>query len=240
MANHRFILRRSELGQNYVAFPQMGSMKKNAAITYFANKLDKSVAKVQSVLNSFGKAISNASTEFGLTASAGKFGTSGVSVLGGFAGHNGPWVFGKNFLEIILRASLALRNIFEGIIPTLVNTDVVPTVKTVYNETADEYNQLRLGDVIALTGDDLAPDLDTTDEGVIVMFHDADNPVKWYGMQAQVTVPELQVVKFKVLSAPSGHNLGNDVKIRVKTRCGFGADYPLKTVDKTIEFVREV
>lgn len=234
MANHRYGLFFNETTNTYVATPQSNTMKRDAAIAYLANKLDKSAAKVASVFNSFGKAIAAAGVDFGLTTSVGKFGSSQITVTGGFMGHTGPWVFGKNFLQIILRAAVALKGALASIVPTIITGDVIPTVKSVYDETTDSYNTIHYGSTVAISGDDLAPNEEKEDEGIFLKYksNDGNKTVKL----TNILQNELQIVRFVIDNPEIAVSTGSLAWIIVQTRCGMGESYPLKTIQKPISF----
>ncbi len=235
MGLHRYGLFFNEKTNTYVATPQLNTVNRDAAIAYLANELDKSPAKVASVLNSFGKAIAAAGVDFGLSASAGKFGSSRITVTGSFAGHTGPWVFAKNFLQIIANVANALKNAFSSIIPTVITGDIIPTVKSVYDETCDTYSNLHYGSTVAITGDDLAPDEEQEDEGVFLTYKKSGGGNATVKL-TNIVQNELQIVRFVIDNTEIAISTGGIAKLIVKTRCGMGESYPLKTVEKVITF----
>ncbi len=237
MGLHRYGLFFNEQAGTYIATPQLSTMNKAATLTYLAEELDKSKVKVGSVLGSFGKALAAVGVNFGLSASAGKFGSSQIVVTGGFAGHAGPWVFGKNFLQIIFRVSNALKTALSSIIPTPITGDVIPTVKSVYDETRDSYAVVGYGDTVAISGDDLAPDEDKEDEGIFLgVLTDLVHQEYTYYKLTNVLSSELQIVRFVIDNAQIPVGGARICKLVVKTRCGMGADYPLKTIEKSMSY----
>ena len=86
------------------------------------------------------------------------FGTFRNSCRGGFDTSKGPWVKGRNWIEIVCSELTEFKNALIDAVGVNETEGEKPTVKTFYNVALDDYDVIRLGDEISVGGVNLAPD----------------------------------------------------------------------------------
>ena len=139
------------------------------------------------------------------------FGTFRNSCRGGFDTSRGPWVKGRNWIEIVCSELTEFKNALIDATGLNETEGEKPAVKTVYNVALDDYDVVRLGDEISIGGVNLAPDPEKADEFVALY---RDNALV---RKASVTRSELNTV----ICTFAGEALdAGEYKLTVHTRCG--------------------
>lgn len=139
------------------------------------------------------------------------FGTFRNSCRGGFDTSKGPWVKGRNWIEIVCSELTEFKNALIDAVGVNETEGEKPTVKTVYNVALDDYDVIRLGDEISVGGVNLAPDPEKADE-FVALYRDGALVRK-----AEITRSELNTV----ICQFAGDALEEGVyKLVVYTRCG--------------------
>ena len=133
------------------------------------------------------------------------------TVKGGFMTSVGPWVKGANLILIECRELTEFRNALEGVVPVNNTQGDKPTVKSILNTELDDWDIVRVGDVLSIAGTNLAPDMEVEDE--YVGLYKGDELV----VKATITKSELNTVecKFEGVTLEPG-----DYRVGVFTRCG--------------------
>ena len=228
-ASHRFVLIYSTLGGCYVGIVQhLRKIGFNEAVGYFAEKCDKSAAKMSAIFKALGDAVVEVAAK-AQEANAGDFGKSSVVVKGSFASLRGPWVVGKNLLQIIFKVGEAIKTGLKAIIPSVISDDVQPTITSVLDVQEDTFNYIKRGDTIQIAGDDLAPDTDAEDERVYFRNRLVQTETIY---PATIVSSDLQIVK---ITCPASSTMPiGDYDLVIQTRCGFGESVSLKTVTRKV------
>lgn len=133
------------------------------------------------------------------------------SVKGGFQTSVGPWVKGTNMIKIECFELTSFRNALDGIVPINETQGDKPTIKSLLNTEIEEYDVLRVGDIMSMGGVNLAPDMEREDEYVAIFKGET------LIQKATITKSELNTVEFKIegIALEAG-----DYKIGIFTRCG--------------------
>jgi len=145
---------------------------------------------------------------------------------GAFEGLTGPWVKGKDYLQVISVPLNPFKSILADITPVNRTEGASPIINTVYDESALEYGQITLGQPFSIAGADLGPDTEKSDE--MVCLEDNLGVKK---ATATVTYSDLQNVKGKfegVTLAPGEYTLA------VYTRSGLGEEYGVKKATRKV------
>ena len=151
------------------------------------------------------------------------------TVKGGFPTSVGPWTKGRNLILIECSELAEFRNALEGIVPVNNTQGDKPTIKSILNTDLEEYDVLRIGDLMSMGGTNLAPDAEKPDE-FIAVYRD-DTLVR----KAVVTRSELNTVEFRI----EGVTLEpGEYRIGIFTRCGDSSeDISVKSAFRTIRVV---
>ena len=150
-------------------------------------------------------------------------------VKGGFPSAIGPWKKGKNTLIIECHELAEFRNALDGAVPVNSTQGDKPTIKSILNTDLEEYDVLRIGDIMSMGGTNLAPDTEKPDEFIAVYKDDT------LVQKAVVTRSELNTVEFKIegVSLEPG-----EYRIGIFTRCGDSSeDVSVKSAFRTIRVV---
>ena len=133
------------------------------------------------------------------------------TVKGGFQTSVGPWVKGVNMILIECRELTEFRNALEGLVPVNNTQGDKPTIKSILNVDLEDYDIIRIGDVISIGGTNLAPDTEKADEYVGI-FRGEELLAK-----ATISKSELNTVecKFEGVALEAG-----EYRVGVFTRCG--------------------
>ena len=150
-------------------------------------------------------------------------------VKGGFETSVGPWVRGRNRLEIECIELAEFKNALEGMEAVNATQGDKPIIKSVLDTALEEYDVLRVGDLLSMAGQNLAPDTENEDEYVALLR--GDELVK----KATVSKSEINVVEFKF----EGVTLEpGEYRLAVYTRCGdSGEDVSVKSATRTVRVV---
>lgn len=139
-------------------------------------------------------------------------GTFRNTVKGPFQTSVGPWVKGTNMILVECRELTEFRNALEGIVPVNNTQGDKPVIKSILNTELEDYDIVRVGDVLSMGGQNLAPDMEAEDEYVGIFKGDV------LLKKATIVKSELNTVEFKfeaVTLLP-----GSDYRIGIFTRCG--------------------
>jgi len=139
-------------------------------------------------------------------------GTFHNAVKGPFKSSVGPWTRGTNLIVVECRELTEFRNALEGVVPVNNTQGDKPTIKSVLNTALEEYDIVRVGDVLSIGGQNLAPDTEAEDEYVGIFL--GDTLLK----KATIIKSELNTVECKFESVTLVP--GSDYRIGVFTRCG--------------------
>lgn len=139
------------------------------------------------------------------------FGTFRNVCRGGFETSKGPWVKGRNFIEIACTELAEFKNALIDAVGANVTEGDKPAIKTVYNATLDGYDVVRLGDEISVGGVNLAPDTEKSDE--YAALYRGVTLVR----KAEISRSELNTV---ILSFSGEAIEPGEYKLAVYTRCG--------------------
>ena len=133
------------------------------------------------------------------------------TVKGGFQTSVGPWVKGVNMILIECRELTEFRNALEGLVPVNNTQGDKPTIKSILNVDLEDYDIIRIGDVISIGGTNLAPDMEKSDEYVGIFKDDA------LLAKATISKSELNTVecKFEGVALEAG-----EYRVGVFARCG--------------------
>ena len=133
-------------------------------------------------------------------------------VRGAFAGLQGPWVKGVNYLAVNAVEMEPFKSLLAAVLPSNKTEGAKPTINTVLDETTLVYDVITGTDVFSIAGADLAPDATKDDEYVAL----AD--ARGAETKAEIDFSDLQNVKAHLASAiPAG-----DYTLKVYTRSGLG------------------
>lgn len=149
------------------------------------------------------------------------------TVKGGFMTSVGPWVKGTNLILIECRELTEFRNALDGVIPVNNTQGDKPAIKSVLNTELEDYDIVRVGDLVSIAGTNLAPDMEVEDEYVGLYKDDA------LVAKATITKSELNTVecKFEGVTLEPG-----DYRIGVFTRCGdSGEDVSVKSTFRAVK-----
>ena len=133
------------------------------------------------------------------------------SVKGGFQSAVGPWVRGVNMILVECRELTEFRNALEGAVPVNNTQGDKPTIKSLLDTIIEEYDIVRVGDIISVAGTNLAVDMEKADEYVGLFKNDV------LVAKATIISSELNTIecKFEGVSLDPG-----EYRIGVFTRCG--------------------
>ena len=132
-------------------------------------------------------------------------------VTGAFLTSKGPYNKGTNMLLTDCYELAEFRNALDG--ATVVNETGGdnPVIKSILNTAIEEYDVVRVGDILSMAGTDLAPDVSNEDEFVAI-YKDGALVAK-----ATIISSALNTVTFKF----EGVTLAaGDYRIGIFTRCG--------------------
>ena len=149
------------------------------------------------------------------------------TVKGGFLTSVGPWVRGANMILIECRELTEFRNALEGLVPINNTQGDKPTIRSILNIDLDDYDIVRVGDVISIGGTNLAPDVEKSDEYVGIFKDDV------LVSKATIVKSELNTVecKFEGVTLEAG-----EYRIGVFTRCGDSdEDVSVKSTFRTVK-----
>ena len=134
-------------------------------------------------------------------------------VKGSFETSVGPWTKGKNMILTECYELSDFRNAIDGASVENVTTGDKVVIKSILNTELEEYGVCRIGDVMSMAGQNLAPDVEKSDE--LVGLYSSDG--KTLLCKATITKSSLNVVEFKFegVSLAAG-----TYKIGIFTRCG--------------------
>lgn len=133
------------------------------------------------------------------------------SVKGGFRSSVGPWVKGQNLILIECQELAEFRNALVGVVPVNNTQGDKPTIKSLLDTIIEEYDIVRVGDIISVAGTNLAVDMEKADEYVGLFKNDM------LVAKATIISSELNTIecKFEGVSLDPG-----EYRIGVFTRCG--------------------
>jgi len=143
---------------------------------------------------------------------------------GAFATMSGPWVKGKNYLQVGAVELDPFKSTLKGIVPVNQTAGANPTINTVLDETTGLYDVIAKNDVISISGIDLGPDTTKTDEYVAL----ADKT----GTETKLVVSSssLGVVKAKLETALTA----GEYTLKVYTRSGLGTEFGVKCATRKV------
>ena len=145
-------------------------------------------------------------------------------VRGAFAGLQGPWVKGVNYLAVNAVEMDPFKSLLAAVLPSNKTEGAKPTINTVLDETTLVYDVITGTDVFSVAGADLAPDATKDDEYVAL----AD--ARGAETKAEIDFSDLQNVKAHLASAiPAG-----DYTLKVYTRSGLGDQYGVHVATRKV------
>ena len=145
-------------------------------------------------------------------------------VRGAFAGLQGPWVKGVNYLAVNAVEMDPFKSLLAAVLPSNKTEGAKPTINTVLDETTLVYDVITGTDVFSIAGADLAPDATKDDEYVAL----AD--ARGAETKAEIDFSDLQNVKAHLASAiPAG-----DYTLKVYTRSGLGDQYGVHVATRKV------
>jgi hypothetical protein len=145
---------------------------------------------------------------------------------GGFDGSTGPWVKGRNYIQVACVELNEFKNALKDVTPVNDTTGDKPMIKSVLNVTLDDYDIVRAGDTLSIGGVNLAPDTEKADE-FVALYRDGILVAK-----ATIVTSELNTVtcKFEGVTLEPG-----ECKLVVFTRCGeAGEDVSVKSDSRIV------
>ena len=145
-------------------------------------------------------------------------------VRGAFETLNGPWVKGKNYLQVDAVEMEPFKTILDDIIPVNNTEGAKPRINTVLDETTREYDIIVGTHTFSIAGSDLAPDA-TKDDEYVAIVDDMGQETK-----AEISYSDLQNVKAAFTTAPEP----GDYTLMVRTRSGLGDAFGVKSATRRI------
>ena len=146
-------------------------------------------------------------------------------VKGAFAGSNGPWVKGKNYLLLNAVELDPFKSTMKGVIPSNKTGGVTPVISSVLDNVTGAYDIVSGDDEFTIAGTDLGPDSEKDDEFVAVMTADGTIVAK-----AEVVYSSLQLVRCKFTEQVTE----GPYTLAVFTRSGMGGEYGVKSATRKI------
>ena len=145
-------------------------------------------------------------------------------VRGAFAGLQGPWVKGVNYLAVNAVEMDPFKSLLAAVLPSNKTEGAKPTINTVLDETTLVYDVITGTDVFSIAGADLAPDATKDDEYVAL----AD--ARGAETKAAIDFSDLQNVKAPLESAlPAG-----EYTLKVYTRSGLGDQFGVHVATRKV------
>ena len=143
---------------------------------------------------------------------------------GSFDTNTGPWVKGRNYLQVSATEVEPFKSTFDGIVPENKTEGAKPAISSVYDKTTGVYDVLGAGDVVSIAGTDLAPDRSADDEYVALV---ASN-----GTETKLEITDSDLITVEV-RMPSTIAAGA-YTLKVYTRSGFGSEFGVKTATRKV------
>ena len=228
MANPKFITARgsSTLATQpfYIGIPQHErSMSKKETYQFLAEQTGFRSTQVRAAFLALAKYLrenahkGNCSTVDGVARFA-------IYCKGAFETLAGPWVKGRNYLEVEAVELDPFKSVLADLLPTNNTEGANPRINTVLDDVTGEYDVIVGTNAFSVAGSDLAPDAEKDDEYVAVV---SDLGVE---TKAEITFSDLQNVKAKFTTAPTP----GAYTLKVCTRSGMGDDFGVKVATRKI------
>ena len=143
---------------------------------------------------------------------------------GAFAGLNGPWVKGRNYLLVNAVEMDPFKTILAAITPTNKTEGAKPVINTVLDETTREYDVITGTHVFSIAGADLAPDETKADE-YVALANDMGTETK-----CELDYSDLQNVKAHLAEALAA----GEYTLKVYTRSGLGDGFGVACASRKV------
>ena len=205
-------------------------LTKQSTYAILADRIGCTETEVEMVTKAFGNAIAHFAVLGGVVVING-IARFELRCKGGFDSSIGPWVKGRNWIEVDplelsqFKSTLGIA----GIIP--VNATKIgakPTINTVMDTATEIYGELHPSDVIEICGIDLAPDSGASDEGVYIRTR------KGNCYKCELLTSDLVRVTFRYAEEQIPEDELGKATLEVRTRAGFGEKFSLITVSKSV------
>ena len=146
-------------------------------------------------------------------------------VRGSFDSLSGPWVKGRNYLDVNAVEMDPFKSVLAGIVPTNKTEGAKPVINTVLDETTMVYDEITGTDVFSIAGAELALDATKEDEYVAL--------VSAQGVETKCAVDysDLQNVKAHLAAAIAA----GQYTLKVYTRSGLGDEYGVHVATRKVE-----
>ena len=145
-------------------------------------------------------------------------------VRGAFAGLDGPWVKGVNYLSVQAVEMDPFKSLLAALVPTNRTEGAKPVVNTVLDEATMVYDEITGTDTFSIAGADLAPDATKDDEYVALVGAQGGET------KAEITFSDLQNVKAHLNAAlPAG-----EYTLKVYTRSGLGDEFGVHVATRKV------
>ena len=151
----------------------------------------------------------------------------GITCRGAFDSASGPWVKGKNALEVGSTELDPWKYALDGADLSNVTAAVNPIVDTVLDTVTNSYTELTGSNAYSIAGNNLAIDTEAADEGVFLKVGDEE-------IKSTTSYSDLGITRGAFLNPPAE---SGTYKLILRTRCGFGEGAELKEVVRNIAFV---
>jgi hypothetical protein len=208
----------------YVGHVQHESvMNTKEAQAYLSQKLGFSEANIHAALRAASVVICSAALK-GQSTTIDNVVAIRPNVKGSFAGSNGPWVKGTNYITLNAVELDAFKNALRGIVPLCKASGITPVIKSVLDNVTGVYDVIAGTNAFTVAGTDLAPDKTRTDEYVGIIS--ADGTLT----KAEIASSDLNTVKAAFSSAPKA----GEYTLVIATRSGLGDDVGVKTVTRKV------
>jgi len=143
---------------------------------------------------------------------------------GAFAGLTGPWVKGKNYIQINAIALDPFKSILSDLTPTNQTEGAKPSISTVLDTVTGVYDVITGTNVFATAGVDLGPDVTKTDEYVAVVDKSGVET------KCETTLSTLGMVKAKLNTALAA----GEYTLKIYTRSGLGSEFGVKCATRKV------
>lgn len=146
-------------------------------------------------------------------------------VKGSFDFSHGPWVKGRNYLEIGVNELDPFKSTLAGVVPKNRTAGADPTINSVIDTVTGEFDVITGTDEFSFTGRDLAPDTDKDDEYVAL----ADKN----GVEVAKAPVSLSTLGNVVAALETAIDPG-EYTLCCYTRSGMGAEFGVKCAKRKV------
>lgn len=211
---------------NRMVVQHVRTLSESESLAIIADYLGYKAPVVKAALVALAKAAMQSNTR-GFAAMVDGVSRFGITCRGSFDSASGPWVKGKNALEVGSTELEPWKYALNGADLSNVTTSAKPIIDTVLDTVTNSYNELTGSNAFSIGGNNLAPNTEAADEGVFFKVGETE-------IKADVTYSDLGMVRGAFAEPPAE---SGTYQLIVRTRCGFGEGYELKEVVRNIAFV---